>query len=826
MPENNEETNSGGSIKEAPKHNVMEKWRVKFLAYAVVYLNFAFLMWYLVGYLNIAALISIWAIIVISGLFVLYAVALKTNEFISKLLPIIAFSFALVVVLVAYLQFFPGTTTDEMIIDNYAAYLTLHGINPYVNANMAGVFNGINQNSFLSTPLLAGGLVTYFEYPGLAALIYVPAVALGLPAFSVTVFFDIASLFLIFLYYRWKGFVPSTAVLVLVMALIAEYGIFSSSGVTDVIWVFFLGLSYVFKKKPWVSGIFYGLSIGFKQIPALIFPFFLYFIYVENSSRERSVLSFTGFTILSFLAVNVQFILANPMDWLVNVISIASQKIIGIGMGPSILSFTGVLPLPPAFFSITLLALTIALFFIYVIHFDRFKYGFFAFPVIILLLDYRSLITYMIYWPLLVLLLLPDFLENRTRERPKPSPNSSSRLHFLVSFEKSAIKNKRATAVLVVVLIFVATVVSAGFYFSQTDISPVKINNVTKIGDPYMVRGNVTYMQLNISYKPGQGDPASLELHYRVFSSSLITGGSNGMLWYGANPYVHSGNNIVDIYPLAASSLLPANTTVFKISAYSNLTSATATLTYTNTSFIHVPYTPIDNPTLQYLMSDSSGYVFPGWRWQSSSGATFLKSIPNGVILTSNDSGQTSPVHESLYSPIDYNFLTTYKYSLNLNVSATAGSSGFNFSNPWNSSYGPVLTFDNQYNVYIYFGGKHSVNNQIIDTTRATDFIYQTNQSSLNFQELNGALSSTMINTSNPESVVLSYVLNSQYQGTQTIQISNLSLMNGSAQVVPGPSLYVPSFSKVSFQSNNFNAFIASLASAVTSPVSRTAVNW
>ena len=109
---------------ESEQHQPMEKWRIHFLIYAVIYINFSFLMWYLVGYLNLAALISIWALLILSGIFILYSVAFKTEGPISKILPFIAFSFALVVILAAYLQFFPSTTTDEMIIDSYAAYLT------------------------------------------------------------------------------------------------------------------------------------------------------------------------------------------------------------------------------------------------------------------------------------------------------------------------------------------------------------------------------------------------------------------------------------------------------------------------------------------------------------------------------------------------------------------------------------------------------------------------------------------------------------------------------------------------------------------------------
>ncbi len=763
---------------EAEQHQPMEKWRVQFLIYAVIYINFSFVMWYLVGYLNIAALISIWALLILSGIFILYAVAFKTENSLSKILPFIAFSFALVVGIAAYLQFFPNTTTDEMIIDSYAAYLTIHGIDPYVNANMANVFLNYKATGFLSTPLLSGGIVTYFEYPGLAAIVFIPAILLGLPAFTVTVFFDIASLFLVFFYYKRKGFTSSAPVLALVMGLIVEYGIFSSSGVTDVIWVFFLGVAYVLRKKPWISGIFYGLSVAFKQIPALIFPFFLYFIYMENSRNEKKAISFIAFTAISFIVPNLPYIIANPSDWFVNITSIASQKIIGIGVGPSILSFTGVLHLPPAFFSVSLIALTVALFFIYLIHYDRFRYGFFAFPIMIFLLDYRSLITYLIYWPFLVLLLLPDFTASKKSEAETPKASRSHTLRFLATFERSAIRNKKTSAAIIVILIFFATVVSAGFYYSQNDSTPIAIHNIQQIGNPYMVAGNVTYMQLNISYNPVSGDPAAMPLHYRIFAGPLGAAGANGLLWYAADPYVHSGYNNVDIYPMDASSLLPVNVRTFEVSAYGNSSKVLAT--YTQDKAIEFQYTPIptpiNNPTLSFLTNGSNGVIFPGWTWSSSIKGNLPLSINRGIVMAANVTTQPVPVHESLSSTINYTYLVQHNYFLNLSSSVIQGRIAVDMAAPWLSFYGAVVTLNAQYNFYIAYN-KSMPNDLLTNTGNLTSFVFYTNTTSINFTALNSAIN----NRIGPvQGATLSYVLNYENQGEVMVEIANLSLNGGS----------------------------------------------
>ncbi|MCL4359122.1 MAG: hypothetical protein M1463_02750 [Candidatus Thermoplasmatota archaeon] len=759
----------------AEQHQPMEKWRVHFIIYAVIYINFSFVMWYLVGYLNIAALISIWGLLILSGILILYAVAFKSEDSLSKILPFIAFSFALVVMIATYLEFFPNTTTDEMIIDSYAAYLTIHGIDPYVNANMANVFLNYKATGFLSTPLLSGGIVTYFEYPGLAAIIFIPAILLGLPAFTVTVFFDIASLFLVFFYYRRKGFTSSAPVLALIMVLIVEYGVFSSSGVTDVIWVFFLGVAYVSRKKPWIAGIFYGLSVAFKQIPALIFPFFLYFIYMENSRDEKKTISFIAFTAISFIAPNLPYIIANPSDWFVNITSIASQKIIGIGVGPSILSFTGVLHLPPAFFSVSLIALTVALFFIYLIHYDRFRYGFFAFPIMIFLLDYRSLITYLIYWPFLVLLLLPDFTASKGSGAEKQRASSSHTLRILATFERSAIRNKKTSAAIIVILIFIATVVSAGFYYSQNDSTPIAIHNIQQIGDPYMVAGNVTYMQLNISYNPVSGDPALMLLHYRILAGPLaMAGGANGLLWYAAYPYVHRGYNNVDIYPIDASSLLPVNVGTFKVTAYGNSSSDLATYTYGRA--IEVQYTPINNPSLHFLTNGPNGLLFPGWTWKSSINGETPIPGNNSIILRANGTSQLGIVHESLSSTINYTYLVSHSYSLNLSSSVINGKININTFNPSESFYGAVVSLNSQYNFFIVYNSSFQ-KPHLAPAVNGTNFLFYTNEELINFAVLNKTINSgSGAHIGQIQEATLSYVLNYNSSGVVMVEIGNLSL--------------------------------------------------
>ena len=280
-------------------------------------------------------------------------------------------------------------------------------------------------------------------------------------------------------------------------------------------------------------------------------------------------------------------------------------------------------------------------------------------------------------------------------------------------------------------------------------------------------------MQLNISYNPVSGDPAAMLLHYRIFAGPLGAAGANGLLWYAADPYVHSGYNNVDIYPIDASSLLPVNVGTFKVSAYGNSSKVLATYPYDKP--IKIQYTPINNPTLSFLTNGSNGIIFPGWTWSSSINGNLPLSVNNGIVMDAN--GTTQPVYESLSSTINYTYLVQHNYSLNLSSSVIQGKIAVNMTKPWLSFYGAVVTLNAQYKFYIAYNNSSMPNDLLTKTECATSFVFYTNVTSINFTALNSAINSAINNGIRPvQEATLSYVLNYGNQGEVMVKIANLSL--------------------------------------------------
>ena len=293
-----------------------------------------------------------------------------------------------------------------------------------------------------------------------------------------------------------------------------------------------------------------------------------------------------------------------------------------------------------------------------------------------------------------------------------------------------------------------------------------------------MVAGNVTYMQLNISYAPVSGDPSAMLLHYRIFAGPLGPAGANALLWYAADPYVHSGYNNVDIYPIDASSLLPVNVGTFKVSAYGN--SSTDLATYTYGRAIEIQYTPINNPSLHFLTNGSNSILFPGWTWSSSINGNFPLSINQGIVMAANATTQSAPVHESLSSTINYTYLVKHNYSLNLSSSVMQGNIAVNMADPLLSFYGAVVTLNAQYNFYVVYNNSAPNKFPLITTNNQTSFVFYTNAKSINFTALNAAINDNGVLIKSLQGATLSYVLNYDNQGAVMVEIANLSLKGSS----------------------------------------------
>lgn len=638
--------------------------RLLYLAYGFLFISYSFVIWALVGYTDLPALILIWSLLVLAFAFVFYSVYEGPDRIWFRYLSFAAFIISLALYIITAAAYSPLYGTDEIAIDSYSAYLMLHGLNPYVSANMINVFSVTGLPHNLITPLLTGGAVSYLVYPALSALLFIPAVALGVPAYSILLLFNAVSFIIAYSYYQRLKFTFALPALVVAMLLEIQYMTFSVGGVTDIVWVTFVAVAYILRKKPVYSGIFFGMAVAFKQTPLVILPFFLYFLYRENESERTALAKFLLSGVLVFACINLPFIISSPVSWFANIAGIAFQPIIGVGIGPSIVSFAGFIHAPSLVFAIISISLLAVLFIVYVAGYKRLRYAFFTFPMIIFLFSFRVLENYLVYWPFFFFIVLPDLRERFSKKAPETSKTP---------FHLTGFTGKRKiVAALFAVLIVCASSVSVAYFVSDSSqpASPFAITGVSGAANPYMVPGEITQLTLTVNYTPLMGSQFNQTVLYRIFPDYGLSS-VNSLLW-SERSSITPGTNNVTIYPDTSSDFLNQNTS-FRVEAYYGSYSSYYEVSHplsVNSSI------PICDPSLVYPTYISSE-PYPGWLTSTSGDASFTyEYLPGGMNVSFHT--QTSGGFFFMTSQFNFSSMLqdnyTYSYSFLGNGNNSNGS--------------------------------------------------------------------------------------------------------------------------------------------------------
>ncbi len=544
--------------------------RVAYIGLAIFFITYATSLWSRTGYLDLGMLVITWLLLILAGISLIYSAIIRVSRpgidyvFLTLLLV------GMTAYFVALVSIFPTFGTDELALDTYAAYLTLHGVDPYVSSNMIRAFSFYHVPFYFVTPVLTGGYVHYMTYPGLSVLLMVPAVLAGVHSNYTLIAFSLASYPLLFYYYRKKNFIDLFPYATFVLLVNFNWVYYTVGGVTDIVWLFFLALSYIYRDRPGTAGMLYGLSISFKQTPAAIFPFFLYFIYMEKGKDWKAALTFSLYMAASFLITNAPFIVMNPSAWFTSVAGVASQPIIGIGLGPSILAFAGFVTLARFVFLVLPVLILAAFFVLYVTGFERYKFAFFAFPVLAFVFYYRVLLNYLIYWPFLLLLLLPDIVE-QLKSQGLLAPVTRTDLRRAVRAAISALRDNRLAASLVALIVIGGAIVT-GLGYAAAGQEPLKIVKIDAFGNPYSVPGMITSMNVTVSYTPQNGQPVNIPVFFRILVNGPVVS-ANGMLWSAQNPYVSPGVNTLRIIPNTPIDYVQSNTSFRLIAYYDNFQS-------------------------------------------------------------------------------------------------------------------------------------------------------------------------------------------------------------------------------------------------------------
>ena len=396
--------------------------------------------------------------------------------------------------------FLPDKTffgTDEIMIGYYSAYLFLHHLNPYEPSLTANVYSFYHLTKYiyrLGTPYTTGGVVTNLNYPSLFFLIQIPAVLLKIsPNYTILLFYLLTGVLMYF-------YTNELTFLLFISAYLLNYNYlyYPLGGVDDIIWVFFALMSMVVKDVR-LKGIFYGLSISYKQDPLALLPFYLF-------QLKKDRLKFLLYSLVTFLIINSYFIILSPLTYFEDVMAPIKSSMLQIGYGIDLLSFTDLYYLYPLFFLLSPIIIVIAGLII-----GRKKWNgviYFAF-----LFFYRVLWNYLMYWPF---------------------------FSYVQKEEEGKVDKKKKTVVitLTVLSLLVLGLVFHFAYLSYSNAIHMKVLKVFEKDDYiYGFLLNVTYL--------GKGEIKPL---FRILTSEAMISG-NGLLWKSNATILKSGESeIVYIY--------------------------------------------------------------------------------------------------------------------------------------------------------------------------------------------------------------------------------------------------------------------------------------
>ncbi len=291
--------------------------------------------------------------------------------------------------------------TDGILFTRYSIDLLVQGKNPYSHS-MLSAFDVYPIDRRFVTYRINGEIVTSLSYPSLSFLFFLPQVLLGIPNLNLT---PIAVLFMVLIFLVYES--PGIFSLVPILIIFADPNLtlFTYGGVFDILWV----LPLLIAMRFWVtdkyieSSLFLGLAFAVKQTPWFIAPFLLVWLYLESDSYysfKSKIKKCVVGVVLGFFIPNIPFIIWNPAAWMESVFTpvFSGFSLVKQGSGLTLLSVSGVFPLPKIFFTMILLGILSILLMIYILYFDRLKWTAWIMPALILWVNYRSLQNYFIFF--------------------------------------------------------------------------------------------------------------------------------------------------------------------------------------------------------------------------------------------------------------------------------------------------------------------------------------------------------------------------------------------------------------------------------------------
>lgn len=296
----------------------------------------------------------------------------------------------------------PALGTDALMFSAAAADALLAGANPYtVNMQASFVYPGAAYD--VSTAIVDGSMAKWFSYPAGSLFLFAPARLLDIQLrYVVLAAVAAAGVLLITVS-------PPEWALAGLGSMIIARNFFTGSlgGITDPLWMAptLLAMVLWYSDRWTAAALVLGVAAGIKQHPWLITPFLAVWVWMVSDSLSafgRRAARLIGVGLLGFLALNLPFILADPVAWLRGALTPIRGPLVPLGSGLALLHRLGLYPVATWWHTLAMGLFGGWVLLWYAHAFERVKWLGWILPAAVLFLSYRSLITYFVTWmPLL-----------------------------------------------------------------------------------------------------------------------------------------------------------------------------------------------------------------------------------------------------------------------------------------------------------------------------------------------------------------------------------------------------------------------------------------
>jgi uncharacterized membrane protein/Flp pilus assembly protein TadD len=339
------------------------------------------------------------------GLFILGMANVRKRPQILLLFALISAQFAYYYLYQQSYSPLTASHTDNEMITRFAVEALRTGQNPYAwnFTDSTRVFHDRGMNT---TPFLDGASQYRLTYPALPIFVLFIFDQIGIVDVRVVMFLFQLTLLCLLFFSTPRSLRP---LILLPLYIQKDFVFLSLAGVQDVVWsVMLIGVILLKNRSGW-RAVLFGLAAAYRQQPWFIAPFLLiemYDTHQDSSQKWREVIRFVIISSLTFLIVNLPFILWDPSAWILGVFEPAYATFNVFSHGFGALSTYGLTPYTRQFFTTLQFVIYLSFIIIYTRHVRSLGFAYWLFPAFFFWFYYRGLSNYWLYWipPLLVAL--------------------------------------------------------------------------------------------------------------------------------------------------------------------------------------------------------------------------------------------------------------------------------------------------------------------------------------------------------------------------------------------------------------------------------------